>query len=55
MQMLSYYSKRILVYSKKNKKNKEALSTFYYKAVVINKYKHNFFVFQVNGLFYYFL
>ena len=56
MQMLLHYSKRIRVYSKKNKKkNKEALLTFYYKAVVINKYKHSVFVFQVNRSLYYFL
>ena len=46
IQMLLHYNKRI--------KNKEALLTFCYKTVVINKYKHNSFVFQVNRLLYYF-
>ena len=53
--MFLHYNKKIRVYSKKNKKNKEALLTFCYKAVIINRYKHNFFVFQVNRLLYYFL
>ena len=54
MQMLLHYKKRIRVYSKRIK-NKEALLTFCYKAVIINKYIQNTFVYQVNRLLYYFL